>query len=241
MAYEYPLSAYVGFKITPQQKRMIDLIEREFTAAGYDRPIVVAAVVNSYVESTHWNPLEHTWGPKYKTTGKKTEDSAGLFQLNRMGGHGEGMPMGSQYPVGPSSKKGDSRYDPVLNIQRILEVMRRSTKFSKAQYDFGHDAVKMAGEFCKIIELPDDADAKAKEREDLVAKIFPTGWEGAPESIRDELAPVVQDGHVVETMPLSKRLLLWGMALGFAGLLITAAMRQHAIKTGKFVPPSRRR
>jgi hypothetical protein len=139
---------------------MVDLIEREFNAAGYDRPIIVAAVTNSYVESRKWDPLEHTWGPEYKRTGKKTEDSAGLFQLNRMGGHGEGMPMGTQYPVGPSSKKGDSRYDPVLNIRRILEVMRRSTDFSIAQYNFGHDAVKMAGEFCKIIEKP----ATAKER-----------------------------------------------------------------------------
>jgi hypothetical protein len=241
MAYDYPLSDYVGFKITPQQKRMIDIIEREFTAAGYDRPIVVAAVANSYVESSGWDPLEHTWGPLYKKTKKKTEDSAGLFQLNRMGGHGEGMPMGPQYPVGPSSKQGDSRYDPTLNTQRILEVMRRSTPFSVAQYTFGHDATKMAGEFCRIIEKPAKADEKAKEREDLVAKIFPAGWEGAPESPRDELAPMVVEGSVVVPMPLWKRLTLWGMGLGFAGIIVTAAMRQHAIKTGKFVPPSRRK
>lgn len=241
MRYEFPLSAYVGFKITPEQKRMIDIIEREFTAAGYDRPIVVAAVVNSYVESIGWNPLEHTWGPEYRKKKVKTEDSAGLFQLNRMGGHGEGMPMGSQYPVGPSSKQGDSRYDPVLNTQRILEVMRRSTPFSVSQYNFGHDAVKMAGEFCRIIEKPANKDAKAKEREDLVAKIFPTGWEGLPESPRDELAPIVENGEVIEPMPMWKRLALWGIGLGFAGLIVTAAARQHAIKTGKFVPVSRRK
>lgn len=241
MAYEYPLSAYIGFKTTPEQRRMVDMIEREFTAAGYDRPIVVAAVVNSYVESIGWNPLEHTWGPKYKETGKKTEDSGGLFQLNRMGGHGEGMPMGPQYPVGPSSKQGDSRYDPVLNTRRILEVMRRSTPFSISQASFGHDAVKMAGEFCRIIEKPANKDEKAKEREDLVAKIFPTGWEGAPESPRDELAPMVVNGEIVTEMPFWRRLALWGIGLSLAGIIVTAAVRHHAIKTGKFVPVSQRR
>jgi hypothetical protein len=214
---------------------MVDLIDREFAVAGYDRPIIVAAVANSYVESRGWDPLAHTFGPKYKKTKKKTEDSAGLFQLNRMGGHGEGMPMGSQYPVGPSSKKGDSRYDPKLNIRRILEVMRTSTAFSKAQYDYGHDAVKMAGEFCKIIELPKDPEKKAKARQELVEEIFPQGWSGTPESIRDELPeppPIPEEDEPF----LSDSLLLWGIGLSVTGLVVTAMMRQHAIKTGQFVP-----
>lgn len=239
MAYEYPLSSYVGFKLSPEQKRMIDLIEREFTAAGYDRPVIVAAVVNSYVESRGWNPLEHTWGPKYKQTGKKTEDSAGLFQLNRMGGHGEGMPMGPQYPVGPSSKQGDSRYDPVLNIRRILDVMRRTTAFSVAKYTFGHDAVKMAGEFCTKIENPANEEEKAKEREALVAKIFPTGWDGAPESPRDEPPPLPL--VEVDKNATIDRVMVWVGGVGLALLIGIAAVRYHAIQTGKFVPVHKRR
>lgn len=235
MAYDFPLTAYIGFKTTAEQRRMVDLIEREFTAAGYDRPIVVAAVVNSYVESRGWKPLEHTFGKKYKKTGKKTEDSAGLFQLNRMGGHGEGMPMGSQYPVGPSSKKGDSRYDPALNIRRILEVMRGSRAFSQSQYNYGHDAVKMTGEFCRIIELPEDPEAKAAARMDMVAKVFPFGWEGAPESPRDDLPPPIPEEEE-ETGLTLKTAAKWGIGLSVLGLIITAMMRQHAIKTGKFVP-----
>jgi hypothetical protein len=236
MAYEHKLSDYLRIKTTASQRRMVDLIEQEFTAAGYDRPVIVAAVANSYIESDGWNPLAHTWGPKYKKTGKKTEDSAGLFQLNRMGGHGEGMPVGNQYPIGPSSKKGDSRYDPSLNSKRILEVMRGSTKFSIAQYTFGHDAERMAEEFCKIIELPDDADVKGAERRAVVRKLFPEGWDGPLESPRDELA--VQSA---DEPSKSKSIILWLIGGSILGLLSTAALREYHIRTGRFVPPSRRK
>ena len=235
MAHEHKLSAYLGIKTTAEQRRMVDLIDTKFTAAGYDRPITVAAVVNSYVESDGWKPLAHTFGPKYKKTGKKTEDSAGLFQLNRMGGHGEGMPTGSQYPVGPSSKVGDSRYDPTLNIERILEVMRRSTPFSVAQYTFGHDAGKMASEFCRVIEKPDEAAIKCAEREALVKKLFPAGWDGPLESLRDELA-VVSEPEAEK----SNAAIYWALGGCVAAILFTWGLRQHHIKTGRFVPPSRR-
>jgi hypothetical protein len=233
---DLPLSAYLGVKTNARQRKMVDLIEREFKAAGYDRPITVAAVTNSYVESRKWDPLEHTWGPEYKRTGKKTEDSAGLFQLNRMGGHGEGMPMGNQYPVGPSSKKGDSRYDPVLNIRRILEVMRRSTDFSIAQYNFGHDAVKMAGEFCKIIEKPANKELKAKEREDLVAKLFPQGWEGPLES-PVETTEIAVPGVEDEGMDLTDKLLLFGVFACVGAIGYTAYLRQQHIKSGRPMKP----
>jgi hypothetical protein len=212
---------------------MVDLIEKEFKAAGYDRPIIVGAVTNSYVESRKWDPLAHTWGPEYKKKKKKTEDSAGLFQLNRMGGHGEGMPTGPQYPVGPSSKQGDSRYDPVLNIRRILEVMRQSTDFSIAQYNFGHDAVRMAGEFCKIIEKPKDKELKAKEREDLVAKLFPQGWEGPLES-PIETTEIALPEEKVDTVGV----LLWvGVAACVGGLLYTAYLRDQHKKSGRPMKP----
>lgn len=231
---DFPLSSYLGVKASAQQRRMVDLIDSEFKAAGYARPIIVAAVTNSFVESAKWNPLAHTWGPEYKETKKKTEDSAGLFQLNRMGGHGEGMPVGRQYPVGPSSKVGDSRYDPVLNIRRILEVMRRSTPFSVSQYNFGHDAVKMAGEFCKIIEKPADKELKAREREDLVAKLFPQGWEGPLESPIE----TTEIALPAEEEPFLSGKVLWGsVAVCVVGLVYTAYLRQQHIKSGRPMRP----
>lgn len=233
---DLPVSAYLPatinkYEVTPAKRAMADLIEKEFTAAGYDRPMVAAAIVNSWAES-RLDPSLQFFGPKYAKTKKKTEDSVGLFMLNTMGGHGVGMPKGAEYP------KGDSRFDPVLNIRRILEVMLRSRKFSIGAYVYNEDPVGLTGEFCKYIELPEDPEKKAQDRMALFSKVFPFGSSGPLESERDSL--VVPEPESTG-MSLASRLILWGLGLSFGGLIVTAMLRQHAIKTGRFVPPGPRR
>lgn len=229
-----PISAYLpttidGYKVTSEKKSMADLIEREMYAAGFSRAVIAAAVTNSWAES-YLNPNLQFFGPDYKKTNVKTEDSVGLFMLNSMGGHGSGMAKGRMYP------NGDSRFDPVVNVRKIIDVMKASKNFKAAVKKYPNDAVRLTGEFTKWIELPSDAERKAAERMQLFYRVFPYGWEGSLESERDQLAERAPVDQESKSMPLSQRLLLWGAALGLGALIITIGLRQQAIKSGRLTP-----
>jgi hypothetical protein len=82
---------------------MLAIIESEFQSAGLPAEIAAAAMINAYHES-RLNPLAKA--------GAAGEDSVGLFQLNARGA-GHGMATAA-------------RQDPVLNTQRIIEVVKGS-------------------------------------------------------------------------------------------------------------------
>jgi hypothetical protein len=105
----YPLRFYLHPSLSEDQLAMVDLIEKQFTEAGFSRDFAAMAVVNAYAESS-LNPLAEN--------NRYPDQSAGLFMLNRNGGMGVGMPTGSEYP------QGDSRKDPSLNIARVLKEIR---------------------------------------------------------------------------------------------------------------------
>jgi len=84
--------------LTPDQRAMVDLIAREFAAAGLGW-LAVAAVANAYRESA-LNPI---------ASGDSGE-SIGLFQLYSHGA-GEGMSVAE-------------REDPAQNTRRIIEIVQ---------------------------------------------------------------------------------------------------------------------
>ncbi len=147
--------------LTPSQRQAAEVIEREFRAAGFSPEIAAAALVNAWAESK-LNPLAQS---------KPPEDSAGLFQLNRKGA-GWDMPTGSQYP------RGDSRFDPRLNVRRFVREITHTTpgkRFVQEAKAVGQDVAVLAGLLCYHVERPKDREGKALERAELARELFPRG------------------------------------------------------------------
>ena len=139
-----------GKDLSPNQKEMVDIIEDEFTNAGYTRPVIIAAVVNSYAESK-FNPDAHN---------ADGEDSVGLFQLNRNGGAGEGETV-------------EALKDPRFNAQTILDIESGPLRVIQAHADGGVAVEELVAEFTKTVERPKDKAGDAAKRKALYRQMFP--------------------------------------------------------------------
>jgi len=137
-------------ELSPRQKEMVDIIEDVFTNAGYTRPVIIAAVVNSYAESK-FDPDAHN------TAG---EDSVGLFQLNSDGGAGAGMTVAA-------------RKDPRINAQTIIDVEKKWMDKIQAQANSGIPIEELVAEFTITVERPGDAAGDAVKRKALYRQMFP--------------------------------------------------------------------
>lgn len=144
--------ASIAVGLNAQQRAMVDIIEREFTAKGHGASVTAAAVVNAYAESA-LNPLAIGDGGK----------SVGLFQL-RSPGAGSGMSVAE-------------RQDPVLNTRRILAEYVIFGKRVEAARLAGADLPMLTALFCRDIERPSDKDAQAAKRAALARWMFPNGAE----------------------------------------------------------------
>lgn len=137
--------------LTPAQRTVVDLIEREFLAAGLSSDLAAAAVVNAWHES-RLNP-------------KAVDPSGtqfGLFQLLTPGGQGQGMTR-------------DELLDAGANTRRIIRTLKGSWgKPVLAAAEAGQGAAVLAGLFCKHIERPAKADQRALEREGKAYDLFPS-------------------------------------------------------------------
>jgi hypothetical protein len=130
---------------------MVDIIEDEFTNAGYTRPVIIAAVVNAYAESG-FNPEADNKS--------KGEDSVGLFQLNKNGGAGRGM-------------TDAARMDPYTNVRTILDRESGPLRVIQANADGGVAVEELVAEFTKTVERPKDKEGDAAKRKALYRQMFP--------------------------------------------------------------------
>ena len=137
-------------ELSSSQKEMVDIIEDVFTNAGYTRPVIIAAVVNSYAESK-FNPDAHN------TDG---EDSVGLFQLNSRGGAGAGMTV-------------EARKDPRTNAQTIIDKEKKWMDKIQALANSGTPIEALVAEFTITVERPGDAAGRAVQRKELYRQMFP--------------------------------------------------------------------
>ena len=135
---------------TQSQRSMMDIIEQEFTSAGYPREAAAAAIVNAIAESA-LNPAIAGDGGK----------SVGLFQLHERGG-GKGMSV-------------RQRQDPRLNTRRIIEESRRGQgiAFQQAVSAGERDIGKLAGIFAYYVERPADQAGERDRRAAAARRIFP--------------------------------------------------------------------
>lgn len=139
-----------GGDLSSRQKEMVDIIEDEFTYAGYTRPVIIAAVVNAYAESK-FNPDAHN------TDG---EDSVGLFQLNRRGGAG-------------AEESVEDLKNPRFNAQTIIDVEKKWMDLIQTYADSGTPIENLVAEFTKTVERPKDKEGDAAKRKELYRQMFP--------------------------------------------------------------------
>ena len=144
------LSSMAQGNYTQKQRQMMDIIEQEFTSAGYPRSAAAAAIVNAIAESA-LNPAIAGDGGK----------SVGLFQLHERGG-GKGMSVAQ-------------RQDPRLNTRRIIEETRRGQgiAFQRAISAGERDVGKLAGIFAYYVERPADQEGERDRRAIAARRIFP--------------------------------------------------------------------
>jgi hypothetical protein len=135
--------------VNSSQRAMAEIIEREFTAAGYDQKMVVAAILNAIAES----------GLNPKAAGDGGQ-SIGLFQLYAKGA-GAGMSVAD-------------RQDPVKNTRRIIEEVRRYGKPLLDAIAAGKSSADITALFCIYIERPQDSKTKGAYRAATLPKYFPT-------------------------------------------------------------------
>ena len=222
-----PLSQYVGLVLTADQLKMVDLIESEFVKANLSRYWAAAAVANALKESV-LDPTRVFYGSKYSKTKKKTEDSAGLFMLNKMSkGLGTGMPTGSQYP------KGDSRLDPTLNVQRIIREIKNLKAARTAFTAAGEDIPELAALFAQYIEKPKDIELAKAERKEIAAAMFPKGIvEIVVVDEKEDVSSVPALATSTEVEPTSAVDTALKLALGacVAGIIFTLVLRHRAIQ-----------
>jgi hypothetical protein len=137
-------------ELSPRQKEMVDIIEDEFTNAGYTRPVIIAAVVNAYAESK-FDPNAHN---------KVREDSVGLFQLNRNGGAG-------------ARETVEDLKDPRHNAKTILNIESGPLRIIQAKANSGTSIENLVAEFTITVERPKDKVGDAEERRALYKQMFP--------------------------------------------------------------------
>jgi len=138
-------------ELSSRQKEMVDIIEAEFTNAGYTQPVIIAAVVNAYAESK-FNP---------EAVNKRNgEDSVGLFQLNKNGGAGAGM-------------SDEERMDPYTNVRTIIRVESDKLGDIQTKADGGTPIEQLVAEFTKTVERPKDKEGDAEIRKNLYRQMFP--------------------------------------------------------------------
>lgn len=152
------LRKLLAIKLPESRLKNVDIIEREFLAAGLSLPIAAAAVVNSKAES----------GLNASNDTGDGGHSVGLFQLNSPGGAGKGMTVAE-------------RKDPVKNTQRIIAVILGtwgSGNFGKAllkaQADGVTDVAELAAIFCRDIERPKHVVSDMAKRRKLAKQMFPS-------------------------------------------------------------------
>lgn len=225
----YKLSKYIGIDLTADQIAMVDLIESEFSKAGLSRYLAAGAVANAMKEST-LDPNEYFYGKDYAKTGVKTEDSLGLFMLNSMKrGLGSDMPKGAQYP------KGDSRYDPTLNTQRVIREIK-NLKVARTAFSLADgDIPELAALFAKYIEKPGELDKAMYERRELASSMFPLGIDGlvTPTSRVSvtTIAPLLEKDEPAPST--AETLVKWGIWMGIGGIVLTMALRHRAKLRGE--------
>jgi hypothetical protein len=208
---------------------MVDVIEAEFSKAGLSRYLAAAAVANSMKESK-LDPSESFYGKNYKKTGKKTEDSVGLFMLNSMArGLGSDMPKGAQYP------KGDSRYVPELNARRVIREIKNLKVAREAFALADANIPELAALFAKYIEKPGELDKSMHERRELAAEMFPTGIDGLflPSSNAQGSSSLKETQPEPEAASTARKMVKWGLGLSVVALGVTAALRHRAKMKGE--------
>lgn len=141
----------ISVRLSPGQRGMAALIEKEFLAAGLSKNLAAAAIVNAYAESG-LNPGAVGDGGH----------SVGLFQLNDWGG-GHGMTV-------------EERKNPVTNIRTILrrEVLAGMGRRLRAADQNKASVEELTNLFCQDIERPKDKAAKGQRRAWLARRFFKT-------------------------------------------------------------------
>lgn len=124
------------------------IIEREFTASGFEPPVVAAAIINAIAES----------GLRNDAKSPAPEDSVGLFQLNARGG-GRGMSTAD-------------RMDPVKNTRRIIEEAKAARGFMSMVNAGEKDVKKLAAAFSTYVERPADKPGNEIKRAAMVDRYF---------------------------------------------------------------------
>lgn len=143
-----------GKTLTTAQRDMVNVIEREFYAAGYDTRMAAAAVANAWHES----------GLNPRAAGDVqggVPQSIGLFQLYSKGA-GAGMSVAD-------------RQDPVKNTRRIIETLNAGGASAvRSAWKAGADAAELARLFCIYVERPKDSATKGLQRAATARKMFPS-------------------------------------------------------------------
>lgn len=136
------------------QRDMVNVIEREFYAAGYDTRMAAAAVANAWHES----------GLNPRAAGDVqggVPQSIGLFQLYSKGA-GAGMSVAD-------------RQDPAKNTRRIIETLNAGGASAvRSAWKAGADAAELARLFCIYVERPKDSATKGLQRAATARKMFPS-------------------------------------------------------------------
>lgn len=140
----------VAVGLSALQRAMVDIVEREFTAAGYSLPVTAAAVVNAYAESG-LNPLSIG----------DSGNSVGLFQLN-IRGAGAGMSVAQ-------------RQDATTNARTLLARERHALAQVVLLAQSGASLGQLAAAFAKYVERPRYPDAEGVKRAAYALRLFPLG------------------------------------------------------------------
>jgi len=136
--------------VSADKLAFVDLIEREFVAAGYSLPVAAAAVVNAYAESS-LNPL---------AVGDNGR-SVGLFQLN-IRGAGAGMTTAA-------------RQDPLTNVRTLIARERSALGKVAAGAAAGEGIPRLAALFSTYVERPANKALSESYRSALAFRLFPLG------------------------------------------------------------------
>ena len=139
-----PITAELIQPVRGDQLQNARIIVREMRKRDHSPALIMAALTNSWAESLWRN----------KAISPPPEDSVGLFQLNSAPrAAGEGMTR-------------QQRFDPVINTNRILDVLDEDGAAVFRAEMLGASAAEMAALFSRDIERPaDEAGAMAHRRE----------------------------------------------------------------------------
>ena len=168
------------FDLSAQKREMADLIQREFTAAGFSAGVGMAAVANAYGES-RLNPLATT----VPTAENGYEDSVGLFQLN-IKGVGQGMTR-------------EERQDPLTNIRKMVSYAKRESRFMGVANDPEATLHDLTRAFTVYLERPANAEVKGEQRAALASQMFPEAYKVSGRA----LARMGSGGYSTTTLALA--------------------------------------